>query len=131
MDRMKRKPRQTTLREEIKNVEMEIKAIEDCRDNGGGYISSRLDHLEKRLRALTFALPDSPSDYYDQLSGALRNACRRTKLSDAELGRISGVAQRHISAFLRGGGLSLRNAGILAHYLGLELRHTRQRRPRR
>ena len=119
------------LREEIAFIEAEIKTIEDCRDNGRGYVSSRLDHLEKRLTALAFALPESPSGRYDQLSTALRNACRRTKLSDAELALKSGVAQRHISAFLRGGGLSLRSAGILAHYLGLELRHTRRRRPPR
>ncbi len=124
------KPDLKELCDEIASIEAEIKTIEDCRDNGRGYVSSRLDHLEKRLVALTFALPESPNNHYDQLSATLRNACRRTKLSDAALARRSGVAQRHISAFLRGGGLSLRSAGILAHYLGLELRRTQRRRPR-
>jgi hypothetical protein len=119
------------LREEIALVEAEIKTIEDCRDNDRGYVSSRLVHLEKRLTALTFSLPKSPSAHYDHLSAALRVACRGTMLSDAELALKSGVSQRHISAFLRGGGLSLRSAGLLAHYLGLELRHARRGRSRR
>lgn len=52
----------------------------------------------------------------------LRSAIRRSRLSQLELSRRTGVAQQTINDFLHGSDIRLSRAQKLADYFGLELR---------
>lgn len=66
------------------------------------------------------------------VSEALRRAVRASGLSPYAVARAAGVPQPVLWRFLRGqSGLTLRNAGKLAAFLGLELRPAAGGRGRR
>lgn len=56
-----------------------------------------------------------------ELADQLREAIRRSGLSQYEIARRSGVAEPRISVFMNGGDMRLTNAGKIARLLGLKL----------
>jgi predicted XRE-type DNA-binding protein len=60
-----------------------------------------------------------------ELADELREAIRRSGLSQNELAKLSGVPQPRVNVFMNGGDMKLRSAGKIAKLLGLTLKPRR------
>jgi predicted XRE-type DNA-binding protein len=60
-----------------------------------------------------------------ELADELRDAIRRSGLSQNEVARLSGVPQPRVNVFMNGGDMKLRSAGKIARILGLTLKYRR------
>lgn len=59
-----------------------------------------------------------------ELAEQLREAIRRSGLSQNEIAKRSGVPQPRLNVFMNGGDMKLRSAGKIARVLGLSLKPT-------
>ena len=60
-----------------------------------------------------------------ELADILRDAIRRSGLSENELARRTGVLQQSINAFMNGSDMRLANASKIARVLGLTLKKSK------